>query len=322
MTPPRARETAMVKGFIILALSVLFNGASVHLVRLALKSTTPAMATVISGSAAVLAFLVAGWVWRRAGWRWAAVETVTPAGMWGCLRRNPVSVLFAPIVGGIAALLVNQTIRGYGAETAAFLSSLMLVFLVFGGLLQGDRLTLREIPAIALIVVGAFLYSYQGGTLVYAALGMMAVAMLCAATKQLLIRRVAERESLPPLMAVNLALVVVVCLFALAPLTGQLRMPDARAVAFGAMSGVMCSFIGMTFLYVGYGIVGVARGGPLNAMRPLVVLAIGLALGIPLPNTVRLIGGGVILVASAALPVLHHFKTRSERRKLAASPFQ
>jgi len=50
-------------------------------------------------------------------------------------------------------------------------------------------------------------------------------------------------------------------------------------------------------------------------MRPLVVLAIGLAFGTPLPNAVRLVGGGLILVASAALPVLHHFKEQTDRQQ-------
>ena len=66
-------KTGKRKGYFILALSVLFNGSSVHLVRVALQSLTPPMATVVSAFAAAVAFVLAGWVWRRLGWRWGGL---------------------------------------------------------------------------------------------------------------------------------------------------------------------------------------------------------------------------------------------------------
>jgi len=45
----------------------------------------------------------------------------------------------------------------------------------------------------------------------------------------------------------------------------------------------------------------VSRGAPLDAMRPLVVLAIGLGLGKALPSGVQLAGGALVLAGSALL---------------------
>jgi len=71
MTKTPTQTTVAHKGFVILGLSVLFNGSAVHLMRVALQSATPAIASSISASSAAVTFVVAGWIWRCVGWRWA-----------------------------------------------------------------------------------------------------------------------------------------------------------------------------------------------------------------------------------------------------------
>jgi drug/metabolite transporter (DMT)-like permease len=292
------------RGFAVLALSVLFNGTAFHLMHAAVATLPASMATGISAMSATVAFLTAGQLWRLAGWRWSGLDKITPAALWTCLRRHPLPLLSAPLTGAAGGILMNTAIARYDAETAAFLSTLTLVFLVIGGLLQGDRMRPLEIPVILALVAGAFLFSYQGGVIAYAAIGIMALSTLCTAAKQLLVRRITQREPLPTVIGLNIALITIVC-FVIAAAGGNLTMPDQRGLQFAVVSGLCGSFAGMALLYSAYNIIGVARGAPLDAMRPLVVLLIGLALGTPLPAPLRLLGAAIILAGAATLPIIH-----------------
>lgn len=298
-TVKRSRE-----GMGFLLLSVLFNGAAFHFARAALATASPATAAVVGCFSASCVFFLCGWLWRRGGWRVGALHALGPSAVWRCLRTNPVAVGLAPVAAALSSVLMNYTNKNYGPELTAFLANQVLVFLVLGGLALGERITPLETLTILFILAGAFLFSYRGGRFQLAALGVMSLCCFFVALKQLLIRKVAMDTPLAPVMVANLMLT---CLWAagMGVATGTLLWPGWRAVGFGALAGLSSSVIGMSFLYAGYGLIGVSRGAPLDAMRPLAVLGMGLLLGGALPGLPQAVGGALILGGSATLVVLH-----------------
>jgi hypothetical protein len=70
-----------------------------------------------------------------------------------------------------------------------------------------------------------------------------------------------------------------------------MQMPNAPGLALAAASGIFGSVIGMSLLYTGYHLVGVSRGAPVDAMRPMVVLLVGLLITPVIPTTPQIIGG-------------------------------
>ena len=70
---------------------------------------------------------------------------------------------------------------------------------------------------------------------------------------------------------------------------------------FAVLAGLSCSVLGMYLLYSAYHLVGVSRGAPFNALRPLAVLLIGLPLGTAPPNRWQALGGLMILFGSVIL---------------------
>jgi len=105
------------------------------------------------------------------------------------------------------------------------------------------------------------------------------------------------------LTTVMTSLLVLVTLWAggLAVVSRTVDLPDASSSVLLVLAALAGSMAGMTFLYAGYHRVGVSRGAPLDAMRPLVVLAGGLLLGTAAMGPAQWLGGAVVLAGSALL---------------------
>jgi drug/metabolite transporter (DMT)-like permease len=290
-------------GYLLLFLSVLCNGATYHLVHAALRDLSPALANLSANFASVGCLLAGGALWRAMGWRLGAVEGVTPASIARCIGGQWRLILLATALGSVGGWLNSGTNRAYGAEMTAFLSNLTLVFLVILGVLSGERMGAFEALTVAVILAGAFLFSWRGGTFLWGAIGMMVLACLGTAGKQMVVKRATATGNMPSMMAAVLLLMGLwTTLIGLA--TGTLHAPPLRALLLTGAAGLVGSVLGMTFLYNGYHAVGVSRGAPLDALRPMVVLLIGLLLGAALPGPAQLAGGGMILGGSVALALL------------------
>lgn len=287
-------------GYELVLGAVLCNGATYHLVKAGLRHGTPAVSVAVGGFSVFLGFLLAGWLARRFGAGHTPLGQVRLTSVLGTVRAHGRHVIGAAVVGSTGGWLLVQTVDRFGPEMAAFLANLTLVFLILGGVLLGERLRRTELATIALIIAGAFLFTFKGGTVRWAALGLMAPACACTATKQLLAKTVVGRTNrFAGVAALNGFMALWACLLGVC--SGTLRLPPPASLAFFVAGGLLGSMIGMTLLYSGYIRLGVARGAPLDAMRPLVVLLIGLGLGTPWPGTLQVVGALLVLAGSAAL---------------------
>jgi drug/metabolite transporter (DMT)-like permease len=295
---------AEARGYLCLFLSVVLNAVGIHAWKFALRDSTPLTVNVLSGIMASGLFLGVGLLWRRLGWRAGRLGDVSPAALAGCLRRQGLWLLLPPAAAALGGWFLNICIKTHGPETASFLMNLTLVFLVGAGLWRGERLSRAELGTVAILIAGAFVFTYQGGRFEWAALVLMIGSCLATATKQLAVKRVSESKSLPLVMTAVLLLSAAWSAAAMA-LAGGWRTPDLRTLGFLALGAVACNTLGMSLLYAAYHAIGVSRGAPLDAMRPLAVLAIGLFLGAPAPGPIRLLGAAMILGGSVLLTWLN-----------------
>ena len=296
--PANRRQEAL--GFTLLGLSVLCNGAAYHLSKAAMVHCSAATFTALAAVVAGVGFLALGGVWRAAGWNVGHLESITPRGLGRCLADCGGWLLLPPAAGALGAWLANATVKQYGPEIAAFLANQTFVFLLLAGVCTGERLTRREGVTIAVIILGAFLFSFRDRAPQWAAIGLMAVSCLFTATKQFAVKRLADRGGLPQVMTAVIFLLAGWAL-AIGVVSRSLAVPSARAAAFTVAASLTGSVAGMLLLYAGYQQVGVARGAPVDALRPVVVLVLGLALGTAHPGALQYAGGALVVAASAVL---------------------
>jgi len=293
-------------GFVLLVVSVFCNAATYHLQSYAMQlGATKAMTVVVNCFLATAYFVLGGFLWRRMGWSGWGMEQVRVTSMLAWIRQRPIPVIAATAAGGGAAFLIVLSISRFGSEVTAFLANQTLVFMVLGGLLVGERIRAIEAAVMVIILAGALMFSYRsGGEFRLEAWAIMAAACVGVAAKQLIVRRSADTS---PLCLVMAAMLFSMGLFttAIGLWQGELAGMPAAAMGVLALSTLLGSVVGMLLLYAGYGLVGVCRGSPVDAMRPLGVLLIGLALGHALPSGLQWLGAVMVLGGTAALARLH-----------------
>jgi drug/metabolite transporter (DMT)-like permease len=292
------------RGYLLLFLSVIFNAIGVHTTKTALIDSTPLTVALIVLVSTFAMFLLLGWCWRRLGWTAGAMHLVCGDSLRTCFRASPRLVLVASLFATLGAWLVNVSVQRYGPETTAFLMNLTLAFLVISGCALGERLSGREAGCIALLVGGAFLYSYRGGSLASGALVLTTMACGVVAGKQLLVKHIATDSPLPVAICMMTGLSVVWTTLLLLG-TGQWQLTRFGTFGYAVLSALACSVLGMLLLYRAYQLVGVARGAPFDALRPIAVLLLGLAFGHAAPTSLQIAGGVTILMGSVGLTLWH-----------------
>jgi drug/metabolite transporter (DMT)-like permease len=307
-------------GYYLIGLSVLANAASYHTMKASLQEGTPATVAAIGPLAGCAIMVALGAAWRTFGWSFGGYDQLTIPGVGRWLRRRLGVVALASAAGGCANVLMQVTISRFGPELAAFLGNLTLVCLVLGGLILGERVRRAEAAVMVLIFIGALMFSYQGGQLQWLAVGLMLLVSIGTATKQITIRQAARQANLPTVMA-GMCLGMSATAVAIGLGTGTLATPTLHSFAWIMATAAIGGVVGMTLLYAGYGYIGVARGAPADAMRPLAVLMIGLALGANWPAAVQLAGAALVLIGSACLAKLHR-PTPSAPAPIPAEPSQ
>jgi drug/metabolite transporter (DMT)-like permease len=138
----------------------------------------------------------------------------------------------------------------------------------------------------------------------------MATGCLLHVIKKTLMKRATGIGHLPSVMTLSLVLTGTGGLVAGAA-TGSLHFGVLGCVGLSVAGGVAGAMIGMSLLYAGLNVVGLARGAPVDSLRPLAVLAIGMIGGTALPGRLQLAGGAAILIGSAALARLSAKPTTS-----------
>ncbi len=288
------------RGYLLLLISVLFVAVGLHMLRAALTQSTPLTVNLISSFTTFASFFILGRLWRRNGWTVAEMETVRWSSFATVFRHNIRWFLPATLLLALNGWLMNTHMSLYGAEMTAFLANLTFVFLVAAGWLSGERISVGEISAIVLILGGAFMFSYHGGEIAWGSIILMTGACAVTAGKQFLVKHISGYSPLPIVMTAVMGLSLpwtVILLFS----TGQAQWPSLQTLGLAVLAALLTSVAGMTLLYRGYHLVGIARGAPFNTLRPVVVLLIGLNIGYAMPNTLQIIGGLSILFGSLAL---------------------
>lgn len=286
------------KGYLYLAVSVILVAAGVHLTRAALElGGTAVVVSLAHVLATCLVFSCLGIAWRAAGWKTGEIEKVSRPALGDFFRRRKGLFLPASLAISLSGWVFNQCLAVYGAEMTAFLANLTFVFLVFSGWAAGEKARPVEAASIAVMVTGAFVFSYHGGGVAWGALGMMFFVCAVTAGKQVIVKNASGDSPLPVVMsAVMLFSIPWSVLLLLLP--GQWRVPGPGVIALAFASGVTTSVAGMTLLYRAYHLVGIARGASFNTLRPLAVLLIGLLLGHAPPTASQAAGGAMILAGS------------------------
>lgn len=297
------------RGFVCLFFSVVLNAGGLHANRLAVADATPLMVAFLSLLWAVVFFFALGWIWRRAGWRALELQTAQPGALVDFMRRKFRIMLPTALLLAIGSWLVTVSLKQYGPATTAFLMNLTLFMLVMAGHAMGERLHPREGVAILLMLCGVLIFSYNGGRLAWGALAIMGIACAITAGKQLLVKSISATAPLPVVMCAILFLSMSSTLVAMLA-TGGAVWPTRATLLFTATGGLLCNVLGMSLLYRAYQLVGVARGAPFDALRPLAVLVLGIPLGYALPSPVQAIGAGMILSGSVALCRWHSSRIR------------
>ena len=286
-------------GWIILFISVFLIGSVFHLIKSALDTCPTSLAITFMCFSATTAMILVGAAARFFAPN-SEFASVTPVSIARRLVEQWKWVVPATVVGMTGGWLTTVTIDIYGTSVAAFLNNMTVAFLVLGGVVTGDKLHLKEFSLILLVILGAFLFAYTGESIAWFAMGIMAVACSFTASKQILIKQASMNGNFWDLMAAQQFLMGVWALI-LSACTGNVTMPALGDGLMLVLSGVIQNFVGMSMLYAGYRIVGVARGAPIYAMRPLVVLLTGLAIGKALPAPVQMVGGVMVLTGSILL---------------------
>jgi drug/metabolite transporter (DMT)-like permease len=287
-------------GYLYLIVSVVLNGTAFHFIRVSLQYVPPATAVTVFCASAVVGILVAGMLCRTLGLDPAGISSVTPGAVVRRLLAQWRILLPVTAIGLLGGWLIATTVGLYGPELTAFLSNLAILFLILGGTVRGDRLALREWIYAFAVVVGVFLFSWRGQELAWLAIGLIALGSFLTATKQIVIKEAVPHGGLWTLMAAQQFLFAMWGLV-LATATGELVVPPLASMPWMIMAGLFQNFLGMSLLYAGYGKVGVARGAPIYALRPLIVLVIGIAIGTAHPGAPQYVGGALVLLGSALL---------------------
>jgi drug/metabolite transporter (DMT)-like permease len=294
--------------------SVLCNGLRYHLDAAALRDVSPSVAVIGSSAVAFIVLSLAGVVARWRGAQGSSLRSITPQLPLRMLRENPVLLLAASAGGAMGSWLLVYSVRQNGPAVSAFLFNLTIVMLVIGGLLTGERLRRGEIGAIVAIIGGALAFSYRGGRLDWMPVLIVGLAAALTAGKQLSAKFLAHREGVLATTAILAAMMSLITL-AVSSIGGDLRVDHWHGLIFVVAAGLLGNVAGIVCLYKAYQLIGVARGGPIDALRPVVVLLIGvLGLGAPLPGIVQILGGAVIVAGSVALVVL-----RRQRKPISAT---
>lgn len=288
------------RGFAYLFLSVLLTAISFHVTRAAMADNTPLTVSLIQAMTTVAGFLALGWFWRRRKWTVAELDKVGRHELRALVRAKAPLLLPAPLFLALTGWLINTGINLYGAEMTAFLANLTLVFLVLAGWISGEKTRGMEAIAMLAMIAGAFLFSYHGGTIAWGAIGLMSLACAIIAGKQFLVKHLSSHFALPVAMCVVMTLSLPWTLVLLT-LTGQGQWPSPRTLVLSVLAGILNSVAGMGLLYRAYHLVGVARGAPFNALRPLVVLLLGMLFGQARLTPWQMAGALMILAGSLDL---------------------
>jgi len=311
-------------GYAMLVLSVIFNGARYNFESASLKASaagaapiTP-FAVVVAGSfAGALSFFVVAWICRLCGWTAGSLHLVTVR---QCVRETRSLgwiICFGSIGASVGGWFVVESNKLSGPEFTAFVGNLMPVLLVASGICFGERLRKREFAAIFVAIAGAFLFSYRGGHLNWIGLGVMSIGCIIMVIKKSIMKHATGAGHLPSVMAVSLVVTGLLALV-MAIFTGTLQFGSRAGVVYASMGGVSGAAIGMALLYAGLNVVGLARGAPIDCLRPLAVLMIGLLRGTPLPAWTQMVGGAMVLIGSVTLASF--CGRRPPRGDAAASP--
>lgn len=294
-------------GYVMLVLSIVFNGLRYNLESTAMKAGHAGVAPlsvwgvlIVGSFAGGVGFLLAGWLWRTCGWTWGAIERVSFSSCVSAARAQGWLVVAAALASSCGGWCTTQSNKLYGPEFTAFLGNLIPVFMVLAGLLSGERLKRGEILAIIVTIAGAFIFSYQHGQVNWHGIGLMVVGSLVMTLKKTIMKHATGVGHLPSVMTLSLFLTAAWALGG-ALLSGQLHFGTASSIGLSIGGGIAGAMIGMSLLYAGLNVVGLSRGAPIDSLRPLAVLAIGMLAGTALPAQLQLIGGTMVLLGSAAL---------------------
>jgi drug/metabolite transporter (DMT)-like permease len=287
-------------GYLYLFASVFLMGLAVHLIKVGLRSCTPNSAIVIVTLSAGTGVLLASAFSRLVGWRSSPFLSATPGNSWREMTRYWKWLLPATVIGMLGGWTGTVVVKLYTASMAMFLGNQTLVFLVIGGVVLGDRLSVRELFYITMVMSGALLFAWTGEAVAWFAVGIMGISCVCTAVKQVLIKQAVSRGGLWELMAAQ-QYMMAAWGFVLGAATGHLEIPPLSSALLIILGGTLQSFLGMGLLYAGYREVGIARGAPINAMRPLMVLVVGLMIGTETLGLMQAAGGALVLAGSALL---------------------
>jgi len=305
--PSRLSSLPLAQGYAILALSIVFNGLRYNLDSAALKvrsgSAAPMstwMVVAVGSYAAAAAFFAVSWIWRRNAWSLGSLQQVSWESCRRATREQGWLVLLAALGGSSGGWFLTESNKLYGPEFTAFLGNLMPVLLILSGIGFGERLRRGELIAIGITVLGAFVFSYRHGRLNWAGIGLMVAGCVLMAMKKILMKHATGVGHLPSVMTLSL-LFMGTWAFLGGLLSGELQFGTPASIGCSVAGGVSGAMIGMSLLYAGLNVVGLARGAPIDSLRPLAVLGIGLAAGSRLPGSTQLLGGAMVLFGSVAL---------------------
>lgn len=204
---------------------------------------------------------------------------------------------------GLTSGLYVAALEHVPAALGSFLLYLNPVFVALGAaVLLGERLRARGVLALGLAVAGLALMAFAPGVAV-APFG-VALALAAAVSYAGVIlagRWLTARE--PPLRMAAVLMLGATCSFGLASAaTGTLAPPpDAVVAAQVALLGVACTAFSVGTFYVALPLIGAPRAALVSTLEPVSTLLLaGAVLGeafLPL----QLLGGGLVLVAVAAL---------------------
>jgi len=292
-------------GFLCISLSVICNGLTFHVQKAALTGCRPAMLIFIQGMLSAAFFFMAGSIWRLAGWTAGDMHKVSPLSTVKWFKGGVWIIVLAMAMGGGGGWLQQITVDQYGPEIAAFLGNLKLVILVCAGLMLGERISKAEFVTACVILAGAFMFSWRDGELQTGALIFMTIAGLVVAGKQLIVRRAADKANLPTVMA-GMLVGMSAWNGVIAVINNEVAIPNLPTLGLIALAALLNGVIGMALLYISYNLIGVSRAAPIDAMRPMVVLVVGIAfLGAGIPGWLQCSGAAMVVGGSMLLAKLH-----------------